>query len=139
MEEIKALEEIEKIVSMGIIGIDEVLEKVSSKVLSKTLVDAKKKYLVFKNDVGKYLQELGQESKEINIFVKTFNEMYTNLSLLNGNDSKIVKMLIEGTNKGILHLEMILNKELEDEKVKKFATELLDVLEFQIKEWKKYL
>ena len=47
-------------------------------------------------------------------------------------------MLTEGTNKGIIKVEEILNSNV-NEKVKTEAEELLDLLEFQIKSWKSYL
>ncbi len=47
-------------------------------------------------------------------------------------------MLTEGTNKGIIKVEEILNSET-DKKVTELAEELLELLEFQIKSWKSYL
>ena len=47
-------------------------------------------------------------------------------------------MLTEGTNKGIIKVEEILNNNI-DSKVGKLAEELLELLEFQIKSWKSYL
>ena len=47
-------------------------------------------------------------------------------------------MLILGTNKGIVKLEELLNKDL-DSTEKSFAEKLLKLLEYQIKSWKVYL
>ena len=100
--------------------------------------DAKKKYMVNKMDITNILKELGEEPTEINIIIKMFNEIYTGIELIKCDDAKIAKMLIEGTNKGIIKVEEILNSEM-DKKVTELAEELLELLEFQIKSWKPYL
>ena len=138
MNDVEALNELYKIVTMGIIGIDEVKGHIEDKALAKTMSDAKKKYMVNKMDITNMLKELGEEPTEINIIIKMFNEIYTGIELLKCDDSKIAKMLTEGTNKGIIKVEEILNSET-DKKVTELAEELLELLEFQIKSWKSYL
>lgn len=138
MHDVEALNELYKIVTMGIIGIDEVKGHIEDKALAKTMSDAKKKYMVNKMDITNMLKELGEEPTEINIIIKMFNEIYTGIELLKCDDSKIAKMLTEGTKKGIIKVEKILNSET-DKKVTELAEELLELLEFQIKSWKSYL
>ena len=138
MYDVEALNELYKIVTMGIIGIDEVKGHIEDKALAKTMSDAKKKYMVNKMDITNILKELGEEPTEINIIIKMFNEIYTGIELIKCDDAKIAKMLIEGTNKGIIKVEEILNSDM-DKKVTELAEELLELLEFQIKSWKPYL
>lgn len=138
MNDVEALNELYKVVTMGIIGIDEVKGQIEDKALAKTMSDAKKKYMVNKMDITNILKELGEEPTEINIIIKMFNEIYTGIELIKCDDAKIAKMLIEGTNKGIIKVEEILNSEM-DKKVTELAEELLELLEFQIKSWKPYL
>lgn len=138
MNDVEALDELYKVVTMGIIGIDEVKGHIEDKALAKTMSDAKKKYMVNKMDITNILKELGEEPTEINIIIKMFNEIYTGIELIKCDDAKIAKMLIEGTNKGIIKVEEILNSEM-DKKVTELAEELLELLEFQIKSWKPYL
>lgn len=138
MDSITSLNELYKVVTMGIIGIDEVKGHIEDKTLAKTMSDAKKKYLVNKMDITNALKELGEEPTNINIIIKTFNEIYTGIELIKCDDAKIAKMLIEGTNKGIIKVEQILNKDI-DQNTQKLAEELLELLEFQIKSWKTYL
>ena len=138
MDDVKALNELYKIVTMGIIGIDEVKGHIEDKALAKTMSDAKKKYMVNKMDITNMLKELGEEPTEINMIIKMFNEIYTGIELIKCDDTKIAKMLTEGTNKGIIKVEEILNSET-DKKVTELAEELLELLEFQIKSWKSYL
>ena len=138
MNDVEALNELYKVVTMGIIGIDEVKGHIEDKALAKTMSDAKKKYMVNKMDITNMLKELGEEPTEINIIIKMFNEIYTGIELIKCDDAKIAKMLIEGTNKGIIKVEEILNSDM-DKKVTELAEELLELLEFQIKSWKPYL
>lgn len=138
MNEIKALNEMYKVVEMGIIGIDNVYEKLEDKTLVKTMLDAKKKYQVYKVDLAKMLNSYGEDKKGINVFIKMFNDIHTSVDLINKDDMKIIEMLIEGTNKGILKLEEILNEDLENDVID-IARNILKLLEFQIKKWKEYL
>ncbi len=138
MDDVKALNELYKIVAMGIIGIDEVKGHISDKTLAKTMSDAKKKYLVNKMDIVGMLEDKGEEPASVSVVAKTFSEIYTGIELIKSDDSKIAKMLTEGTNKGIIKVEQILNSKL-DKKVTRLAEELLELLEFQIKSWKEYL
>ena len=138
MNEINALNEMYKVVEMGIIGIDNVYEKLEDKTLVKTMLDAKKKYQVYKVDLAKMLNSYGEDKKGINVFIKMFNDIYTSVDLINKDDMKIIEMLIEGTNKGILKLEEILNEDLENDVID-IARNILKLLEFQIKKWKEYL
>ena len=109
MNDVEALNELYKVVTMGIIGIDEVKGHIEDKALAKTMSDAKKKYMVNKMDITNMLKELGEEPTEINIIIKMFNEIYTGIELIKCDDAKIAKMLTEGTNKGIIKVEEILN------------------------------
>lgn len=138
MNEINALNEMYKVVEMGIIGIDNVYEKLEDKTLVKTMLDAKKKYQVYKVDLAKMLNSYGEDKKGINVFIKMFNDIHTSVDLINKDDMKIIEMLIEGTNKGILKLEEILNEDLENDVID-IARNILKLLEFQIKKWKEYL
>ena len=138
MDDIKALNEMYKIVTMGIIGIDEVKGHIEDKTLTKTMSDARKKYMVNKMDITNMLKDINEEPEEINIIIKMFNEIYTGIELIKCDDAKIAKMLTEGTNKGIIKVEEILNSKVSN-KVKTEAKELLELLEFQIKSWKSYL
>lgn len=138
MNDIKALNEMYKIVTMGIIGLDEVKDHIEDKTLTKTMSDARKKNMVNKMDITNMLKDINEEPEEINIIIKMFNEIYTGIELIKCDDAKIAKMLTEGTNKGIIKVEEILNSNV-NEKVKTEAEELLDLLEFQIKSWKSYL
>lgn len=134
------LNEMYKTVTMGIIGIDDVIEKIDDKALEKSMLDAKKKYQIFKMDITKVLKKYKEEPAEINPLLRASNEIYTEFKTIKTSDGKIVKMLMEGTNKGIIKLQEIKNnEEISDEDIKKILLDLLELLEYQISAWKKYL
>ena len=75
MDDIKALYEMYKIVTMGIIGIDEVKGHIEDKTLTKTMSDARKKYMVNKMDITNMLKDINEEPEEINIIIKMIKEI----------------------------------------------------------------
>ena len=112
MNDIKALNEMYKIVTMGIIGLDEVKGHIKDKILAKTISDATKKYMVNQMDITNMLKDLKKQPEEINVIIKMFNQLYTGIELIKCDDAKIAKMLTEGTNKGIIKVEEILNSKV---------------------------
>ena len=106
------------------------------------------KWLVYYGATGDNLAQIGEEENlqvahEVHlekIYDKDGNIDFSARDLENTNISipKIAKMLTEGTNKGIIKVEEILNNNI-DSKIEKLAEELLELLEFQIKSWKSYL
>ena len=77
MDDITVLNELYKIVAMGIIGIDEVKGHIEDKTLAKTMSDAKKKYMVNKMDITKMLNELGEKPTEIDRKSTRLNSSHT--------------------------------------------------------------
>lgn len=130
-----------KVVTMGIVGIDEVRDKILCRELKDIIVSEKKVYQKYKLEISKLLNKESETPKEINLFVKMFNEMYTDIKLLKDDDKKIVKMMIEGMNKGILKLNGFKNNDMDNlnKNEQKILLELLDELESHINKMKPYL
>lgn len=139
--DIEILNKIYKIVDMGIIGIEEVIEKIEDKCLEKVMLDQKKDYMVIRTDVKNLLMEYEEDPKKINPVVRLSNDIYTNMKLLgNENDSELAKMMLKGTNTGIIELTNIKNEDkFKNKKVKDLVLHTLKVLEYNEKELKKYL
>ena len=123
-----------KVVTMGIVGIDEVKDKILCRELKDIIVAEKKVYQKYKLDISKLLNKESETPKEINMFVKMFNDMYTDIKLIKDDDKKIVKMMIEGMNKGILKLNGFKNNDMDNlnKDEQKILLGLLDELEGQI-------
>ena len=130
-----------KVVTMGIVGIDEVKDKILCRELKDIIVAEKKVYQKYKLDISKLLNKESETPKEINMFVKMFNDMYTDIKLIKDDDKKIVKMMIEGMNKGILKLNGFKNNDMDNlnKDEQKILLGLLDELEGQITKMKPYL
>ena len=126
---------------MGIVGIDEVKDKVLCRELKEIIVGKKKTYQQYKLKINKLLTKEQETPKEINMFVKLFNEMYTDIKLIKDDDKKITKMMIEGINKGILKLNGFKNNDLDNlnSEEQKLLLDLLATLEDQINNLKPYL
>lgn len=141
MNNIDILNEMYKVVTMGIVGIDEVKDKILCRELKDIIVAEKKVYQKYKLDISKLLNKESETPKEINMFVKMFNDMYTDIKLIKDDDKKIVKMMIEGMNKGILKLNGFKNNDMDNlnKDEQKILVELLDELEIQINKMKPYL
>ena len=141
MNNIDILNEMYKVVTMGIVGIDEVKDKVLSRELKEIIVGKKKVYQQYKLKINKLLNKEEETPKEINMFVKLFNEMYTDIKLIKDDDKKITKMMIEGINKGILKLNGFKNNDLDNlnSEEQKLLLDLLATLEDQINNLKPYL
>ena len=135
------LNEMYKVVTIGIVGIDEVRDKILCRELKDIIVSEKKVYQKYKLEISKLLNKESETPKEINLFVKMFNEMYTDIKLLKDDDKKIVKMMIEGMNKGILKLNGFKNNDMDNlnKNEQKILLELLDELESHINKMKPYL
>ena len=141
MNNVDILNEMYKVVTMGIVGIDEVKDKILCRELKDIIVSEKKVYQKYKLEISKLLNKESETPKEINMFVKMFNEMYTDIKLIKDDDKKIVKMMIEGMNKGILKLNGFKNNDMVNlnKNEQKILLELLDELEGQINKMKPYL
>ena len=140
-KDIEILRHIYFIVDFGIIGITEVIEKVSNPCLEKIMLDQKKEYLVLRNDIKNLLEEYDEKPKNLGPLTRISNDLYTNIKLLkNENDEKITKMMLEGTNKGIIEAMNILhNEEYHNEEITKILKRLIKFLENNERELKKYL
>ena len=141
MNNIDILNEMYKVVTMGIVGIDEVKDKILCRELKDIVISEKKVYQKYKLEISKLLNKESETPKEINMFVKMFNDMYTDIKLIKDDDKKIVKMMIEGMNKGILELNGFKNNDMDNlnKDEQKILVELLDELESQINKMKPYL
>lgn len=139
--DIEVLNKMYKVVDMGIIGIEEVIKKVDDSCLEKVMLDQKKEYLVVRSDIKNLLDEYEEDPKGISTMARVSNDIYTNMKLMgNENNQEIAKMMLEGTNRGIMDVTKIKNEEnFKNEAIKPIIDHLLDILEYNERELKKYL
>lgn len=138
MDELTVLNNVYNILETEIMAIGEVRGKIESKPFIKEIIDAKKRCQSQKMTINKILSNYGEKPKEINMFVKFFNDIYTDIKLNDKDDSKIAQLLIAATSKEIEKLEEIYSLEL-DKKVSKITKEAIDLLKYQVNIWNRYI
>ena len=135
------LNTIYKTSEMGIIGIDDVIDKVESESFRNILVEQREEY----NKILKSCEELfdayGMKEKELGTMTKLNSKVMSEVKLMtNDSDEVIAKMMMEGTNKGIIKINKNINEnKVEDEEALELAKKLIKVMEHNLDEIKIYL
>ena len=126
---------------MGIVGIDDVLSKAKSKDMKDVLYKQKLEYEGICKEVEKILEKKEAKVEEISMMAKVSSSFMSSLKLAEDkSDSMIAKMMIEGTNKGIIEINEKLNNIPNISKeTKKIARKLLKIEQYNLTELKKYL
>lgn len=139
--DVDLLNKMYRIVEMGIIGVEEVVKRVEDSCLEKLMLDQKKDYMVIKKDIRDLLDLYEEDPKKISTMQRVSNDIYTNMKLKGNEDDKVIsKMMLEGTNKGVIEVTSILHdRNYENDKIGEIAEHLLKVLEYNGRELKKYL
>ena len=140
-KDIEVLNNIYSIVDMGVLGIDNVIDKITDKSIEKLFIDQKKEYNLLRVEAMKILADLNVKPKNTPKIAEIGSNIITDMELLkDDSDNNITKLMIQGSNRGIVELNSILNKkELTNKKVETLANKLLDLLEHNIQDLKKYL
>lgn len=126
---------------MGIIAIDNIIDHVEDKNLLKTIKEQQKDYYKICNDATSLLTTTNGELKDISSMTKIMTYIDAKLSVLTDNSSNnIAKMMINGSNRGIIEIEEKLNNYLcQDKKITALAKELLRIEKKNLDNLKKYL
>lgn len=140
-EETKYLNKIYQCAEMGTIGIDSVIEKAVKEELANVLQDQRNEYDRICEQTVSILKKYGCEEKKIGKMAKKSSEMMSEMKTkLDDSDSQIAKMMMEGTNKGIIEITKIKNEyEGEDEELKELIEDFLRVEQNNLEQMKKYL
>lgn len=140
-KEIELLNFIFKNAEMGIIGIDDLLEILEDNKFSEILRNQREEYCKITNKVRKMINDYGMEVEENSNISKARSNLMVKLSGLKDKSiKKFAKMMIEGTNKGIIEIQEKINAySKEENEVLNLAKELLEVEENNINELKEYL
>ena len=126
---------------MGIIGINDILSKTKAKEMKDLLYKQKLEYEGICKDVEKILEKKEAKVEDIGMMAKISSSFMSSVKLAEDkSDSMIAKMMIEGTNKGIIEINEKLNNIPNISKeAKKIAMKLLKIEQFNLTELKKYL
>ena len=128
-------------VEMGIVGIEAIEDKIESRSLAKLILNQKKEYEVLKEKLVSLCSKYNVEDKELGGLVKLSSDMMVTMkTLMDKSEHTIAKMMMEGTNKGLIQLEELLNNyQGKDEKITELIKETIDLEHQNNEELKIYL
>ena len=115
-------------VSMGVVGIESIEDKIESRSLAKIILKEKESYNKLKSELAPFCKQYDVLDKELSTFVKVNSDLMANMkTILDHTDSHIAKMMMEGTNKGLIELEKILNHyDGQDEKLIQMIEKIIE-------------
>lgn len=140
-KEIEFLNYIFKNAEMGIIGIDQVITEVENVDFERLLNEQRDDYEVICMEAKELLNEYNETSKHIGNMAKISSDVMVKMEMLKDKSiNTIAKMMIEGTNKGIIEIqEKINNYDVENKDIVHLAKKLLKMEERNIEYLKEFL
>jgi len=142
MEENKnALDEINKGCTIAIEAINNLIDKVDNLKLKTLLQKQLKYYDKIEDKINKIYDSYSEKNPhEVGPLTKAMANYMSNIKMVNDNtDSKIVEILLQGTNMGIIEGRRILNNKKLDKKVSNLLNVFINQQEMIVEELKKYL
>ena len=135
------LNTIYKTSEMGIVGINDVIDKVQKEKFRDFMNEQREEYNKILKKAEELFTSFGMEEKELNTFVKVNSKVMSEMKLMaNSSDETIAKMMMEGTNKGVIKINKAKNENSDvDQEVIELAEELLKIMEHNLEELKIYL
>lgn len=140
-EEVEFLQFIYKNAEMGVIGIDNIIGKVTEEKFEKVLQGERNEYENICTEAEDVLKKYGKQNEEVSAITKVSTKVMSEMSMLKDDSVKnIAKLMIEGTNKGIIEITEKINAyDNSDAEIVVLANKLKVTLEKNIDELKKYL
>ena len=126
---------------MGIVGIKDIIDKVEDENFEKLLNEQESDYQNICKEAIHILKKYGKEQKELNKMAKVSSYMMVKMkTLTDTSTSNLAKMMMEGSNKGIIEITEKLNNFKEtDEEIIKLANKLLETEQNNLDNLKKFL
>ncbi len=140
-EEVEFLNYIYKNAEMGVVGIDDVITKAEEEKFLKLLKNEREEYQTISKEAKDILKKYGKNNEELGMMAKMGSKMMSEVKMLkDSSDQTIAKMMMEGTNKGVIEITEKLNAyKIEDAEIIVLANKLKTTLEKNIDELKKFL
>lgn len=135
------LDKIYKTSEMGVIGINDVMDKVKKQEFREFLESQKQEYNKILEKCEVIFPKYGTEEQEIGKMTRMSSKMMSDIEYKkDSEDSMIAEMMVKGTSKGITKIIEAMNLyDDTDEEITKLAEDLLKTLENNIKGLKVYL
>ena len=140
-ENVEFLNYIYQNAEMGVKGIAQIIERVDNASLRNLMEEQKVEYEAIMNKASEIYKKYGKDEQELSTLTKVSSTIMTEMMMLTKHeDNKIAKMMIEGSNKGIIEITEKLNHfKNSDEEIKTLAEKLLATEQHNLDELKKYL
>ena len=128
-------------VDMGVVGIESIEDKIKTRALAKTVLNQKEEYQNLKQELLSFCKDYNVQEKELGTMAKLSSGMMSNMKLMmDKSDSHIAKMMMEGTNKGLISLEELKNNyDGKDEKLIAMIEKIIKVEQQNNEDLKIYL
>lgn len=125
---------------MGLIGIDAVIDKVENENVAKLIKEQRSEYEKFCEQAKEILIKYGAKEEEIGKLQKLSSKIMSEAMTFNKDDKNIVKLMMEGNEKGVIAIKEKLNAyEDKDPEIVELAEKLLATEEHNREEFKEYL
>ena len=128
-------------VDMGVVGIESIEDKIKTRALAKTVLNQKEEYQNLKQELLSFCKDYNVQEKELGTMAKLSSGMMSNMKLMmDKSDNHIAKMMMEGTNKGLISLEELKNNyDGKDEKLIAMIEKIIKVEQQNNEDLKIYL
>ena len=126
---------------MGVIFINDIIDKVKKSEFREFLESQKNEYEEVLNESEVILSAYGAKEKELGKMTRLSSKMMSEAKTLNNSDDKVIAdMMIKGTTKGIKKIETKMNEyDEKDKEAYELSLKLLRILKNNIERLKIYL
>lgn len=141
-KDVEFLDYIYQNAEMGVNGINQIVDRVDHAELAHLMEEQKEEYERILEEAKEIYKKYGKDEKELGKLTKISSYIMTEMMMLTkkGEDNAIAKMMIEGSNKGIIEITEKLNSFQNcDEEIRSLAEKLLATEQHNLDELKKYL
>ena len=128
-------------VEMGVIGIESIEEKIDSKKFYELIQSQKREYQRVSKEMYSLCDKYDIIQKDLSSMAQVMSDVMANMKLMGDSSvSHIAKMMMEGTNKGLIELETLQNHyQGKDEDLKKLISSIIQMEQKNNEELKNYL
>ncbi|WP_041137902.1 DUF2383 domain-containing protein [Beduini massiliensis] len=139
--DIEVLESLVSGIDMGINASDEVMKNVEDEKLKMILIEQARSYKALKAEAEEQLEYYQRDKENKHVFeTAMLKSMVKMKTMMNNDDHKIAKMLIEGSTQAIMSMQTLINDYPDiEEKPKALCEQFLNLSKEHINQWKDFL
>ena len=140
-ENIEFLNYIYQNAQMGVVGIDDIINKITDEDFENVIKEQKDDYETICKETSAIFKKYGKEEKELPMMAKVGSYMMSEMkTLTDSSTNMLAQMMIEGSNKGIIEItEQLNNYSGDDEEIRTLANKLIKIEQKNLDNLKKFL